>query len=242
MNENQEKIIAVTSNKGGTGKTTISLCMALYFSHNKNKKTLLLEMDSSPGDFSVLFNVTEEHSIEVAIKFSEKICMFTKNISRNLDIMRGFSNPLSAEEIETEELNNLLAAAHKEYEIIIIDTQSVLNGSIIDILRATNYIFLISDLEIESLFRNLEYINLLKNKFLLINDNFYFLVNKKRLIDIFKIVDISKIINLPILGFISFEKNFYKSLFSNNQNRFLKSRVFRNTAKILENFCIKNGI
>ncbi len=242
MNENKEKIIAVISNKGGTGKTTISLCLALYFSNRKNKRTLLLEMDSSPGDFSVLFDAGDEFSIEVAVKFADKLCIYTKNISSNLDIMKGFSNPLSAEEMKTEEVSNLLAAALKEYEIIIIDTQSVLNGSIIDILRITDYIFLISDLEIESLFRNLEYINLLKNKFLLIKENFYFLINKKKLTDIFKIMDISKIINFPILGFISFEKNFHKSLFSNNQNRFLKSRVYRSVAGILENFCLKSMV
>lgn len=240
MNKNKEKIITVASNKGGTGKTTVSLCLALYFSYKKNKKTLLMEMDSSPGDFSVLFNVNNENSIEIALKFPSKLCSFVKNIGNNLDIIKGFSNPLFAEEAKSDEINDLINIALKNYEIIIIDTQNVLNGLIIDVLKITDYVFLISELEVESLYRNMEFINLLKNKFLLHHDNFYFLINKKRLIDIFKIIDISRIITLPILGFISFERNFNKSLVLNNKSRFLKTKTFTSISKILENFYLNN--
>lgn len=240
MNKAKEKIITVTSNKGGTGKTTVSLCLALYFSYKKNKKTLLLEMDSSPGDFTVLFDANDDNSIEIALKFPSKLITYAKNIGNNLDIIRGFSNPLSAEEVKTDEINNLLNTALKNYEIIIIDTQNVLNGSIIDVLKITDYVFLISDMEIESLYRNLEFINLLKNKFFLHHDNFYFLINKKKLIDVFKIIDISKIITLPIIGFISFERNFNKSLITRNKKRFLRTRTFISISKILENFYSRN--
>ncbi|HHT79440.1 MAG TPA: ParA family protein [Actinobacteria bacterium] len=240
MDKVKEKIITVTSNKGGTGKTTVSLCLALYFSCKKNRKTLLLEMDSSPGDFTVLFDADDDNSIEIALKFPSKLANYAKNVGNNLDIIKGFSNPLSAEEVKTDEINNLLSTALKKYEIIIVDTQNVLNGSIVDVLKITDYVFLISDLEIESLYRNLEFINLLKSKFLLHHDNFYFLINKKRFIDIFKIMDISKVITLPIMGFISFERNFNKSLVMKNKNKFLKTRTFINMSKILEGFYLKN--
>ena len=242
MNINKEKIITVASNKGGTGKTTISLCLAIYFSYKKNKKTLLLEMDSSPGDFTVLFDVIDEYSIEIALKFPSKLSSYVKNVGNNLDVLKGFSNPLTAEEVKPEEINYLLKTALKDYEIIIIDTQNVLNGLLVDVLKITDYVFLISELEIEALYRNLEFINLLKSKFLLKHDNFCFLINKKKLIDIFRMIDISKIIPLPILGFISFERNFNKNLIMKNRNRFLKTRTFISISKILENFYLKNFV
>jgi len=239
MNNRKGKIITVTSNKGGSGKTTISLCTAMYFSCEKNKKTLFLELDSSPGDFTVLFETDPENSIEIALKFPYKLSTYVKKINDNLDVIKGFSSPLTAEEVKTDEIINLLDTALRKYEIIVIDTQNVLNGLIIDVLKITDYIFLISELEIESLYRNLEFLNLLKNKFLFQNDNFYFLINKKKLKDIFKVLDISKIIPLPILGFICFEKNFNKNLVLKNQYRFLKTRTFITVNKILECFYLK---
>jgi len=239
MSNRKEKIITVTSNKGGSGKTTISLCMSMYFSCRKNKKTLFMELDSSPGDFAVLFETGPENSIEIALKFPDKLSTYVKKVNDNLDVIKGFSSPLTAEEVETDEIINLLNNALKKYEIIIIDTQNVLNGLIIDVLKKTDYIFLISELEIESLYRNLEFLSLLKNKFLFQNDNFYFVINKKKLMDMFKVMDISKIIPLPILGFIRFDKNFNKNLISKSQNRFLKTRTFISVNKILESFYLR---
>ncbi|GAG65090.1 unnamed protein product, partial [marine sediment metagenome] len=51
---NKNIIIAVISNKGGVGKTSIAIAFAMFLSQKIKKRILLLELDSSPGDFGVI--------------------------------------------------------------------------------------------------------------------------------------------------------------------------------------------
>ena len=66
MKVGDKKIISVISNKGGVGKTSIACCLSLCLSRKLNKKTLLLELDCSPGDFGTLFDIDEGLSLEMA--------------------------------------------------------------------------------------------------------------------------------------------------------------------------------
>ena len=95
-------MIAIVSNKGGVGKTSIAIASAMFLSQEIKKRILLLEMDSSPGDFGVLFDIERDKSLELALRFPEKYNEFVKNIYRNVDVLKGISNPLIAENIKKE--------------------------------------------------------------------------------------------------------------------------------------------
>lgn len=240
-NKTSGNVLAVISNKGGAGKTSTSICIGYYFAITQNKKTLLLEMDSSPGDFGPLFDITNDSSLDIAIKFPERFKNYVKSISKNLDVLKGFSNPINAETITEKEINTLFKFISESYEIIVIDTQSVLSGTIVDILKLSDVIIVLSEATIESLSRVSELICILSTKFLINKNKFQLIINKKKIFDLFKIKDIAKILNFPVKGFISFDKKFNKNLIIFNTNKLLKTRFNIELSRLINNL-ISSGV
>lgn len=229
-------ILSIISNKGGVGKTSLSLIFSMFFSSIINKKTLLLELDSSPGDFASLFDIDAGNSLELALKFPEKYKKYTKNISKNLDALKGISNPLVAEGIKKELIYKLLNYIQQEYEYVIVDTQTVLNGVVLDTLRISDSIFVVSDFSLESISRISSLIDLLVEKFSISKSRIKVIINKKKLWDFLKIGDLCKIAKFPVEAFITMDRKFDKTMFLLNRRKIFKTKFFKEVRRMLEEY------
>lgn len=234
--------LAVVSNKGGVGKTSFAICSGFYFANTLNKKTLLIELDSSPGDFGPLFDISCDNSLDIAIKFPDRFKNYIKSINKNLDVLKGFSNPINAEAVTEIEFYTLMQNISEFYEVIIFDTQTVLSGIIIDALKFSNTIILLSEATIESLSRISELISILNSKFLINKNKFQLVINKKKILDLFKIKDIAKILDFPVKGFISYDKRFNKNLIIFNSNKLFKSKFNIEISKLINNLILSGVI
>lgn len=230
---NKNIIIAVISNKGGVGKTSIAIAFAMFLSQKIKKRILLLELDSSPGDFSVIFDIEREKSLELALRFPEKYDKFVKNIYRNVDALKGISNPLIAENIRKGTINRLIDYILKDYGCIIVDTQTVINGLVLDVLKLSNKIFAISEYSLESIARISSLIDVLVKKFSIPESKIKLIVNKKNFLSFFKVWDISKIINIPIDAFITFDYKFSKSKFLFDRASIFNTKFFKEISRML---------
>lgn len=230
---NKNIIISIISNKGGVGKTSIAIAAAMFLSQKMEKRTLLLELDSSPGDFGVIFDIERDKSLELALRFPEKYNEFVKNIYRNIDALKGISSPLVAENIRKGSIDRLIDYISKDYGCIIVDTQTVINGPVLDVLKLSNEIFVISEYSIESIARVSSLIDVLAKKFSIPEFKIKLIVNKKRFLHFFKICDISKIIKIPIYAFIKFDNRFNKSKFIFNRAKILNTKFFKEISKML---------
>jgi len=226
-------IISVISNKGGAGKTSIAMTAGLCFAKELYKKTLLLEIDSSPGDFGAVFDIEPEKSFDLALRFPERFGYYVKNIFKNLDVMKGVSDPLVAERIKETDVHKLFKFLTSEYECIIIDTQTVINGTLLDVLRLSDVILLVSEHSLESFSRISNLFCILTKKFTISKDKIKVIINKKQLFKHFKIWDFSKIADFPIEAFISYDSRYDKSLFVFNKNKIFKTRLYKQLSKIL---------
>jgi Flp pilus assembly CpaE family ATPase len=230
-------IITILSNKGGAGKTSIAISIALFLSQITENKTLLMELDSSPGDFGVLFDIEKDKSLELALRFPEKYNEFTKNICKNMDVLKGMPDPLLAENVKKGAINNLIDYVSRDYEYIIVDTQTVINGLILDVLKVSDEIFVISEYSVESIARVSNLIEILAKKFLIDRSKIKLIVNKKKFIHFLKIFDISKVIKMPVYAFIRFDSKFNKSKFMFNKINILNTNFFKDISKISQMVC-----
>lgn len=226
-------IISVISNKGGAGKTSIAITAGLCFAKKLHKKTLLLEIDSSPGDFGTVFDIESEKSFELALRFPEKFEYYVKNIFKNLDVMKGVSDPLVAERIKETDVHNLFKFLTSEYNCIVIDTQTVINGTLLDVLRLSNVVLLVSEYSLESFSRISSLFNILTEKFAISKNKIKVIINKKHYFKFFKIWDFEKIAGFPIEAFISYDTKYNKSLFMFNKNKIFKTTLYKQLNKIL---------
>ena len=227
-------IISVVSNKGGVGKTSIAFCIALYFSIEMKKKTLLLELDCSPGDFGSLFDIDKDMSLEMAIRFPDDYKKYIKVINENIDVLRGIPDPIVAESINSDSSKQLFKKISHDYAYIIIDTQTVLNGILIDALKLSNQIIMISNNSIESIARISKFLEILVFRFMIEKSKFKIIINKKKIFSFLKVWEISKIIDFPINAFIHYDKKFNKSHIFIDKKKFMATRVFRETRNILK--------
>jgi len=226
-------IISVISNKGGAGKTSIAITAGLCFAKKLNKRTLLLEVDSSPGDFGIVFDIESEKSFELALKFPEKFGYYVKNIFKNLDVMKGVSNPLIAERIKETDVQKLFKFLTGKYDYIIIDNQAIINGIQLDVLRLSDIILLISEHSLESFSRISNLFYILTEKFAISKDKIKVIINKKNLVKLFKIWDFAKIADFPVEAFISFDPRYDKSIFMFNKNKIFKTKLYKQLNRIL---------
>ncbi len=229
------KIISIVSNKGGVGKTSIAFCVALYFSIEMKKKTLLLELDCSPGDFGTLFDIDKDMSLEMAIRFPDDYKKYIKLIDKNIDVLKGMPDPIIAESVSSDSCHQFFIKISHDYDYIIIDTQTVLNGILIDALKLSDQIMIISNNSIESIARISKFLEILVSRFMIEKSKFKIIINKKKIFSFLKVWEISKIINYPIDAFIHYDKKFNKSLVFIDKRKLMTTKVFRETKKILKN-------
>jgi pilus assembly protein CpaE len=235
MRTKAKKIISVISNKGGVGKTSIACCLALSLSRDLNKKTLLLELDCSPGDFGTLFDINEDMSLEIAIRFNENYKKYIKKTGKNLDVLRGVQDPIIAENINSREVNDFLRIIINDYDYIIVDTHTVLNGILVDFIKASDLLIMISDHTVESIARVSSYFQLLNSRFQISRNRFKFVINKKKSFSYLKVWEISKMMNLPVNSLINFDRRFNKSNVLMNESKILRSGLFKQVSRAMKN-------
>jgi len=230
----KNNIISVISNKGGVGKTSIAIATGFYLSSRRNEPTLLLELDSSPGDFGALFDISSDKSLDIAVRFPQNFKNYSKKILENLYAIKGSASPVSFQKIEPEKINVLLNYISGVYRNIIVDTQSLIDGTIIGILKSSSKILLITEYSVESISRNLGlYISLIE-RYKIERDRICLIVNKKNLLDYLKIWKYSDFSEFPIDGFISFDRSFSKTFFITNSSRLFYTKLFRQLEKIIQ--------
>lgn len=223
------------SNKGGAGKTSVAIALGCYYSMKMGQPTLLLELDSSPGDFGVLFDIEAENSLEMALRFPGNCKKYIKKISENLDILKGIQNPVIAESVKKGQLYNMMDQLGGLYQHIVIDTQSVLNGVVLDALSVSSRILLITDNSIESFNRVLSFNEMLTQSFSIPVDKISLLVNKKRIRDFLKVWDVAKMTGLPVNGFILYDKHFNKSFCMTGIKKIARTGFYKHLSRIIEN-------
>lgn len=182
------KIITVTSSKGGVGKTTFSMMLADIYS--KNHRVLLLDLDIFSGSLAFAFGIKPKYSIydlcediDDDIKLDKYIYEYSENISL---ISAPLDNRVSSK-IKTKNITQVLEKLRSKYEVIIIDTSHVIN-------------------EINMIVYSLSY----KIIDIFTNDS-YDLQNTKRFISIAKNIDVDNLV-LILNNSINPDKKFFSNL------------------------------
>lgn len=141
------KIITICQNKGGVGKTTVTINLGYLFS--EKKKVLFIDTDSQ-GNLSQFFNAYYNEESKLS-NFLEGKGQPLK-ISKNIDIISNDDNfSIWKDKIKTVSINSHyylrreLDKIKNDYDFIFIDTPPAFDLSLEMSVLASDYILLVSE-------------------------------------------------------------------------------------------------
>ncbi len=156
------KIITIFSTKGGVGKSTIAVNLAVtlaLFLKDSGRRVALLDGNFQFGDIGFMLNLKPEKNIhglvremgEPAPLSFETLTNFTTVHPSGLEVLLAPSKPQFAEEITMLHLGYIMECLKKNYDYVIVDTIHHINDTDLTIFDWTSSLFVIATLEVTTI-------------------------------------------------------------------------------------------
>ncbi len=125
------KVITITSCKGGVGKTTMTLNLAGIYAY-MGKKVLIIDLDLYSSSIAASLNLNPSNDIytlsdDVANNRFSEFNRYTTKYNSSIDIIAGPKDIRIASRIEAKYMAPIINKAKNEYDVILIDTNYYLN-------------------------------------------------------------------------------------------------------------------
>lgn len=144
------KVIAITSGKGGVGKTIFATNLTGVYHHLK-KKVLLIDMDLSSGGVNVLLNLNNPKTIynladDILNNRFKEAADYVYHYSEFIDILPSCKDPRQASKIDIKLLEQIITVYKNSYDVVILDTTHIPTPYTLTALDlADKVLFLITD-------------------------------------------------------------------------------------------------
>ena len=129
----QSRVIAVTSGKGGVGKSTLALNLAIVLAELKHK-VLLMDGDLGMANINLLMGMIPRYNIYEVIKGDKEIKDIIIQTNLGIDIIAGANGVSQIANINQEQRRSLVAKFMElsGYDIMIIDTGGGVSDNVLD--------------------------------------------------------------------------------------------------------------
>jgi len=139
------KIIAVTSGKGGTGKS--SICSGLgYALAKQGHRTIIIELDFGLRCLDIMLGVKNDITYDLGSVLDGKCDIYKATtqvrMASNLSIVCAPEDPFA--QLEAEQIKNICQEMRKYYEYIIVDTSAGISSSVFDIVEQSDLILIVT--------------------------------------------------------------------------------------------------
>ncbi len=139
--------IAITSGKGGVGKTNIATNLAIALAEKTNKKIYILDADLGLANIDVILGITPKFNLAHVIKGEKEIEDILVTGPMGINIIPGTSGVselanLSAE--ERERFLEKLSFLEREDGILIIDTGAGIDDNVLDFVLSSDEVIVVT--------------------------------------------------------------------------------------------------
>ncbi len=141
-------IVSFISNKGGVGKSTISLNIACLLAVRHPGQVLLIDGSLQLGVCAVMLNLTPRTSIVDAIREKDRLdATLLRELAvphdSGLSLLAAPSNAAEASEVDEEAMYRVLNLARRTFMFVIVDTFPMLDSVVMAILDLSKLTYII---------------------------------------------------------------------------------------------------
>jgi len=181
--ENKEKtrIIAVTSAKGGVGKTNLSVNMALAFAR-LGKKVVVMDADLGLANVNVMFNIVPKYNLYHVIKRQKTIREILVETDYGISIVAGASGFSQIANLGEDERQNFITELEtlSFADIIIIDTAAGVSSNVLDFIAAADDAIIVTTPEPTAITDAYALIKIIATEYDTVNIKLKLVVNRSR--------------------------------------------------------------
>ena len=151
------QIVAIFSPKGGVGRTTIAVNMAIAAATELGQTVVLVDASFQFGDVGVLLNLNPKNKSiadlvpELEAGEPESLDTFVINHSAGVRVLLAPPSPEMAELITPTVVKRVLEALRREHDLVIVDCTSWFNETTLAILDVADTVLTVLSLEITSI-------------------------------------------------------------------------------------------
>ena len=148
MANKKGKSICIFSAKGGVGKTTTVLNLAGVY-QNLGKKVLIIDFDLSSGGIALALNKDVKYSIsdfvsDIKNNAYNSLNKYMTKYNESIDFLAAPIDPRYSNEVNVKYLDIILDRAAYAYDVVLIDTNHIINELNLSILDRVDKILFIT--------------------------------------------------------------------------------------------------
>jgi pilus assembly protein CpaE len=150
-------VVAVFSPKGGVGRTTVAVNLAIAAASELGKKVVIMDASFQFGDVGVLLNLNpKSKSIadlipELDTGTLDSLDTFLINHTAGIRVLLAPPSPETAEMITANGIKVILEALRRDHDLVVVDCTSYFNDTTLAVLDAADVILTMLSLEITSI-------------------------------------------------------------------------------------------
>ncbi len=143
--DGQARVIAVTSGKGGVGKTNITVNLALALI-NMGKRVLIIDADIGLANIDVLLGVVPQYDLSAVFQGEKKITEVVSEGPGGIKFIAGgtVDGFLGLKDWQLENIISNFVELEEFFDIILIDTGAGVSQNVLSFVLAVNEVLVIT--------------------------------------------------------------------------------------------------
>lgn len=150
------KIISVFSPKGGVGKTTLAVNMAMALCDKGAQKVCVVDLDLAFGDVAITLQLFPTHTIEHAVGGEEALdySLVDQLLTRHTDalmVLAAPSMPDVRDRVSSTLVTRLLRTLQEQFDYVVVDTAPSFDEQTLTALDETDECIIMATLDVPTL-------------------------------------------------------------------------------------------
>ena len=149
----QGKVISIFSGKGGVGKTTLAVNLAVALASRPSAKVAIVDADIQFGDVALTLNVLPRSTMADVVAEKDHLddntlAAYMTVYSDQLHVLAAPLRPEQAESVSGKLVGAVLKQLRQSYDLILVDTASAFNEATIAALDAADEVLVLAALDL----------------------------------------------------------------------------------------------